>query len=224
MYSRGYCKFFRPTWVWDSSNTWLETRSLKEEAIVLLHPMNRLQGHSGQIFMDKCRQFKEHPSFNLRLPSLQPWSLYLKAWHANVLSRGSECLSDHPRWMFKKNSMEFFVGLQSYLYYYYSGCTLKSHDHLLFPECSMVTWPFQNVLWSCDFGLLSSYPAFYSVVYLGVWNAWGTFFLLEVLTTPDTKLLISWKPLNIIVCFNDYHKALFNVLLSAINKTRGNKI
>ena len=150
MYSRGYCKFFRPTWVWDSSNTWLETRSLKEEAIVLLHPMNRLQGHSGQIFMDKCRQFKEHPSFNLRLPSLQPWSLYLKAWHANVLSRGSECLSDHPRWMFKKNSMEFFVGLQSYLYYCYSGCTLKSHDHLLFPECSMVTCSFQNVLWSPD--------------------------------------------------------------------------
>ena len=58
-----------------------------------------------------------------------------------VLSRGSECLSDHPRWMFKKNSMEFFVGLQFYLYYCYSGCTLKSHDHLLFPECSMVTWP-----------------------------------------------------------------------------------
>jgi len=37
--------------------------------------------------------------------------------------------------------MEFFLGLQSYLYYCYSGCTLKSHDHLLFPECSMVTWP-----------------------------------------------------------------------------------
>ena len=56
-----------------------------------------------------------------------------------LLSRGSECLSDHPRWMFEKNSMEFFVGLQPYLYYCYSGYTLKSHDHLLFPECSMVT-------------------------------------------------------------------------------------
>ena len=67
-----------------------------------------------------------------------------------VLSRGSECLSDHPRWMFKKNSMEFFIGLQFYLYYCYSGCTLKSHDHLLFPECSMVTCSFQNVLWSPD--------------------------------------------------------------------------
>jgi len=56
-----------------------------------------------------------------------------------LLSRGSECLSDHPRWMFEKNSIEFFVGLQPYLYYCYSGYTLKSHDHLLFPECSMVT-------------------------------------------------------------------------------------
>ena len=36
---------------------------------------------------------------------------------------------------------------------------------------------------SRDFGLLSPYPVFYSIVYLGVWNAWGTFFLLEVLTT-----------------------------------------
>ena len=26
-------------------------------------------------------------------------------------------LSDHPRWMFKKNLMEFFIGLTYYLYY-----------------------------------------------------------------------------------------------------------
>jgi len=31
------------------------------------------------------------------------------------------------------------VGLQPYLYYYYSGCTLESHGHMSFPECSMVT-------------------------------------------------------------------------------------
>ena len=48
-------------------------------------------------------------------------------------------LSGHPRWMFRKNSMEFFIGLQPYLYYCYSGCTLESHDHMSFPECSMVT-------------------------------------------------------------------------------------
>ena len=80
-----------------------------------------------------------------------------------LLSRGSECLSDHPRWMFKKNSIEFFVGLQSYLYYCYSGCTLKSHDHLLFSRMF-----YGHLTLSRDFGLLSPYPAFYSVVYLGV--------------------------------------------------------
>jgi len=53
-------------------------------------------------------------------------------WTVNVLS-------NHPRWMFKKNSMEFFIRLQPYLYYYYSGCTLESHDHMLLPECSMIT-------------------------------------------------------------------------------------
>ena len=53
-------------------------------------------------------------------------------WTVNVLS-------NHPRQMFKKNSMEFFVGLQPYLYYYYSGCTLESHNHMFFPECSMIT-------------------------------------------------------------------------------------
>ena len=48
-------------------------------------------------------------------------------------------LSGYPRWIFRKNSMEFFIGLQPYLYYYYSGCTLEFHDHMSFPECSMVT-------------------------------------------------------------------------------------
>ena len=49
-------------------------------------------------------------------------------------------LSDHPRWMFRKNSIEFFVELDYYLYYFTSGCTLKSHSHK----------SFQNVLWSHD--------------------------------------------------------------------------
>jgi len=35
--------------------------------------------------------------------------------------------------------------------------------------------------------------------------------------SPDTKLLISLEPLNVIVCFNDYCEALFNALLLAIN-------
>ena len=42
--------------------------------------------------------------------------------------------------MFRKNSMEFFVGLDYYLYYFTSGYILKSHGHK----------SFQNVLWSHD--------------------------------------------------------------------------
>ena len=42
---------------------------------------------------------------------------------------------------------------------------------------------------------------------------------LVITKSPDTKSPISWELLNIIVCFNDHHKALFNALLLAINKT-----
>jgi len=41
---------------------------------------------------------------------------------------------------------------------------------------------------------------------------------------PDTKLLISQEPLNVIVHFNNHREALFNALLSAINRSQGNKI
>ena len=44
-----------------------------------------------------------------------------------LLSMAVNALSDHPRWMFKKNLMEFFIGLDFYLYYFYSGCTLHGH-------------------------------------------------------------------------------------------------
>ena len=47
-------------------------------------------------------------------------------------------LSDHPRWMFKKNSIEFFVELDYYLYYSYSSCTTSPQSHVL-PECSVIT-------------------------------------------------------------------------------------
>ena len=42
--------------------------------------------------------------------------------------------------MFKKNSMEFFIGLDYYLYLFYSGCTTTSLQSYDLPECSMVTW------------------------------------------------------------------------------------
>ena len=49
-------------------------------------------------------------------------------------------LSDHPRWIFKKNLMEFFLGLDYYLYYFTVAVLLLVHDHMFF----------QNVLWSLD--------------------------------------------------------------------------
>jgi len=67
--------------------------------------------------------------------------------------------SDHPRWMFRKNLMEFFIKLLNYLYYFTSGYTLLvPWSHVLL-ECSMITCPsgmfydhmsFWNVLWSHD--------------------------------------------------------------------------
>ena len=47
---------------------------------------------------------------------------------------------------------------------------------------------------------------------------------LVITKSPDTKSPISWELLNIIVCFNDHHKALFNALLLAINRSQGDKI
>jgi len=42
--------------------------------------------------------------------------------------------------------------------------------------------------------------------------------------SPDTKSPISQELLNVIVCFNNHHEALLNALLSAINRSRGDKI
>jgi len=41
-------------------------------------------------------------------------------------------LSDHPRWMFKKNSIEFFIRLDYYLYYFTVAVLLLAHDHIFF--------------------------------------------------------------------------------------------
>jgi len=73
--------------------------------------------------------------------------------------------------MFKKNLMEFFVELVSYLYYFYSGYATDPWSHVL-PECSVVTWPL-----SCDF---ISYTIYISTLLyvLRFWikclNAWET--------------------------------------------------
>ena len=92
-------------------------------------------------------------------------------------------LSDHPRQIFRKNSMEFFVGLDYYLYYFTSGCTLKSHGHK----------SFQNVLWSHDSGrmvCLLKFPHYLyldPIMYLDIidqmFKCMGNYFLFGALIT-----------------------------------------
>jgi len=92
-------------------------------------------------------------------------------------------LSNHPRWMFRKNSIEFFVGLSYYLYYFISGCTLKSYSHK----------SFQNVLWSYDSGHVVCLLKFPHYLYLDpivhldvvdqIFKCMGNYFLLGALTT-----------------------------------------
>jgi len=92
-------------------------------------------------------------------------------------------LSDHPRWMFRKNSIEFFIGLSYYLYYFTSGYTLKSCSHK----------SFQNVLWSHDSGHMVCLFKFLHYLYLDpivyldvvdqMFKCMGNYFLLGALIT-----------------------------------------
>ena len=88
------------------------------------------------------RMFYDHLTLSHDLTLLSPHPIYILTPLYALCYQGTvNVLSGHPRWMFRKNSMEFFVGLQPYLYYYYSGCTLESYGHMSFLECSIVTWP-----------------------------------------------------------------------------------
>ena len=50
-------------------------------------------------------------------------------------------LKDHPRWMFRKNLMEFFIGLLDYLYKFYRGYTTTNPQSHVLLEYSTITWP-----------------------------------------------------------------------------------
>ena len=55
-------------------------------------------------------------------------------------------LKDYPRWVFRKNLIEFFIGLSTYLYYFYKWLyTISLWLHVLL-ECSMITCPC-HVIW-----------------------------------------------------------------------------
>ena len=76
-------------------------------------------------------------------------ALFVMTWQ-NCYWETVSVLSDHPRWMFKKNLMEFFVGLDYYLYYFYSGCTATSPQSHVPPECSTISWPY-HMTWLLKF-------------------------------------------------------------------------
>jgi len=87
--------------------------------------------------------------------------------------------------MFRKNSMEFFVGLSYYLYYFTSGYILKSHGHK----------SFQNVLWSHDSGHVVCLLKLLYYLYLDpivcldivdqIFKCIGNYFLLGALITSS---------------------------------------
>jgi len=123
---------------------------------------------------------------------LKSYSLIISSVSLLILLPGSSsmcyqwaviALSDHPRWMFRKNSMEFFVRLLNYLYYFYKWLyTTNPQSHVLL-ECSMITWP-------CHMIWLSKFPYYLyldSVVWLDitdqVFKCMGNYFLFGALIT-----------------------------------------
>jgi len=86
--------------------------------------------------------------------------------------------------MFRKNLIEFFIGLNYYLYYFTSGCTLKSHSHK----------SFQNILWLRDSGHVVCLLKLPHYLYLDpimcldvvdqMFKCAGNYFLLGALITP----------------------------------------
>jgi len=56
------------------------------------------------------------------------WGKPFSVWGSHNMN----ALSDHPKWMFKKNSIGFFLGLDSYLYYFTVAVLLLAHDYMFF--------------------------------------------------------------------------------------------
>ena len=80
--------------------------------------------------------------------------------------------------MFKKNLMEFFVRLVSYLYYFYSSYITNPWSHVLL-EYSVVTWPL-----SCDSSSHTIYistPLYILRFWIKYLNTWETISFLELL-------------------------------------------
>ena len=93
-------------------------------------------------------------------------------------------LKDHSRWVFRKNSIEFLVGLTTYLYYFYTWLyttSPRSHvfSRMFYDHMSFVTW--------YDYFKFPCYLYLVYVVWLDVCNqvfeCMGNLFLLWALIT-----------------------------------------
>ena len=104
--------------------------------------------------------------------------------HLHICYQGTvNVLSSHPRWMFRKNLMEFSLDCSPTYTYYYSGCTLESHGHMSFPECSVVTWPCHVTWLTKSLSCLCLYSIVCLEILVWVFRCVGNLFLLEVLIT-----------------------------------------
>jgi len=108
------------------------------------------------------------------------------------------------------------------------------YNHLTMSYITLPTLFVTNFIWTITPGILdrfqrSKWPpkslkkTFQKVPKMSQRNQYSLSYQ-QISQLPDTKSLISQELLNVIVCFNDHHKALFNALLLAINRSRGDKI
>jgi len=122
----------------------------------------------------------------------------LRIWTSMSRDRGDRCsgvvsssfviakswrLKDHLRGMFRKNSIEFLIGLTTYLYYFYKWLYTTSPWSHVFLEYSTITCPC-HVIWLLKF---SRYLYLVCIVWLDicdqVFEHMGNLFLLWALIT-----------------------------------------
>ena len=101
-------------------------------------------------------------------------------------------LKDHSRWVFRKNLIEFLIGLTTYLYYFYKWLYTTSPWSHVFLECSTITCPC-HVIWLLKFPY---YLYLGCIVWLDVcdqvFERVGNLFLLGALIT-ESYLGISYN-------------------------------
>ena len=92
-------------------------------------------------------------------------------------------LKDHSRWVFRKNSIELFIGLTIYLYYFYKWLYTTSPRSHVFLECSTITCPC-HMIWLLKF---PHYLYLVCIIWLDicdqVFECMGNLFLLGALIT-----------------------------------------